>query len=255
MQKYLIALAAAMLASSAASAADLLYEEPAPVVVPMGGWYLRGDLGMSNQRLGSLDHPLFSAVDVHEMVDKGGFGSAPTAAIGVGYQFNDWLRADGIVQYRGNAEFTGADRYGHDPGTGVVWDGTNDYSGEKSEWLLMANAYVDIGEWYGITPYIGAGLGASRNTISHFRDVNTPTAGLAYPGSDSSWNLAWAQHAGVAYKATDRLTLDFGYSYLDLGDAQTGKIHAYDGSVTNAPMKFENITSHDFKLGLRYSLQ
>ncbi|KQS84175.1 MULTISPECIES: outer membrane protein [unclassified Rhizobium] len=253
MNKYLIAIAAGLLATSA-SAADLVYEEP-PVVVPMGGWYLRGDLGMSNQRLGSLEHPLFNDVEIHDMTDDGGFGSAPTAAIGVGYQFNDWLRADGFVQYRGNAEFTGADRYGHTENGDVVWDGTNDYSGEKSEWLLMANAYVDIGEWYGITPYVGAGIGASRNTISHFRDVNVPTGGFAYADSGHNWDFAWALHAGLAYKATDRLTVDFGYSYLDLGDGETGGINAYDDTVSTSSMKFKDITSHDFKMGLRYSLQ
>ncbi|MDQ0321758.1 opacity protein-like surface antigen [Pararhizobium capsulatum DSM 1112] len=255
MQKYLIALAAAMLASTSASAADLLYEEPPPVVVPMGGWYLRGDIGMSNQGLGRLEHPLFDDVEIHDMADGGDFGSAPTAQFGVGYQFNDWLRADGIVQYRGKAEFSGADRYGHNEDDGVVWDGTNAYSGEKSEWLLMANAYVDIGEWYGVTPYVGAGIGASRNTISNFRDVNFPTRGLAYADGAENWDLAWALHAGIAFKASDRLTLDFGYSYLDLGDGKTAKIHTYDDSVTNTPMTFKNITSHDFKMGMRYALQ
>ena len=51
------------------------------------------------------------------------------------------------------------------------------------------------------------------------------------------------------------MTVDFGYSYLDLGDAKTSRSGAYDGSVTEARMHFNNITSHDFKLGLRYMLE
>ncbi len=257
MKRFLVAAGAALIVGAPAFAADLYVEpvQPPVVVVPAGGWYLRGHIGMSNQKLGSLEHPLFDAVDVHEFVDDGGFDSAPLGGLGVGYQFNDWLRADAVVEYRGKADFHALDRYGTNGPGGTIWNGTNDYTASKSEWLVMANAYVDMGDYYGVVPYIGAGIGASRNTISHFRDINVPTQGVAYAGSDSEWNFAWALHAGLGYKATDRLTLDFGYSYVDLGDAKTGAINTYDGSVTNSPMKFKDITSHDFKFGMRYSLQ
>ena len=56
--------AIAVLGSANARAADL----PALLPPPMedfGGWYLRGDIGMSNQRLKQLEHPLFlTATDV-----------------------------------------------------------------------------------------------------------------------------------------------------------------------------------------------
>lgn len=258
MRKFLGSAVAALIVSSSAGAADL-YTPPPPVdpgVPVVGGWYLRGYLGMSNQRLGHLDQELFHTLEVHDLVDEGGFDSAPFVGAGIGYKFNDWIRTDGIIEYRGKADFSALDRYGHSgPGGTTIWDGTNDYDGSKSEWLLMANAYVDLGNWYGVVPYVGAGIGASRNTISHFRDINVPTQGVAYADSDPTWNFAWALHAGLGYQVTDQMTVDFGYSYLDLGDAKTSSIRAYDGSVTEAPMHFKNITSHDFKLGLRYMLQ
>lgn len=256
MKKFILAASAALILCGPATAADLIVADPvvAPVVAA-GGWYLRGHIGMSNQRLGSLQHPLFSQVEIHELVDDGSFDSAPIGGIGIGYQFNDWLRTDAVVEYRGKADFQALDRYGHTGAGGVVWDGTNDYDASKSEWLFMTNAYVDLGDFYGVVPYIGAGIGASRNTISGFRDINVPTAGVAYADSDSTWNFAWALHAGLGYKATDRLTVDFGYSYVDLGNAKTGNIKTYDNSVTNSPMKFNDITSHDFKFGVRYALQ
>lgn len=255
MKRFLIAVATVLVGTPPVLAADLYVDPPAPAPV-FGGWYLRGELGMSNQRLGGLQQELFDDVALHEFLDDGGFDSAPFGGVGVGYQFNEWLRADAIVQYRGKADFSALDRYGHTDASGTtVWDGTNDYDGAKSEWLLMANAYVDLGTWYGITPYVGAGVGTSRNTISGFRDINVPTQGVAYADSDSTWNFAWALHAGLGYQVTDRLTVDFGYTYLDLGDAQTGRIHSYDNTVDTGPMHFNNITSHDFKLALRYSLQ
>ena len=256
-------LAAALLAASAtnAGAADILepvYSHPPEIVAaPVGGWYLRGDIGMTNQRLnGGLDNVLFNNVQTLEFLDRGTFTAAPSFRAGIGYQVSHWLRADATVQYRGKADFMALDRYeGVNDGNPFTWDGTNDYRARKSEWLVMANAYVDLGTFAGITPYVGAGLGASRNTISSFRDINVPNLGVAYADSNSQWNLAWALHAGVAMDVSDRLTMDLGYSYMHLGDASSGDITTYTGvNNVNNPMHFNNIVSHDFTLGLRYKL-
>lgn len=222
--------------------------EPAPVY---GGWYLRGHIGGSNQRFRGLENAVNSA-GPFQWVDKGGFSSAPIFGGGVGYKVNDYLRLDGIVEYRGKSSFTALDRYpaAGGPGTG----GTNEYSAKKSELLLMVNAYADLGEFHGVTPYIGAGIGASRNTISHFRDVNVPQSSVFYADKDSTWQLAWALHAGVGIKATDRMTIDLGYSYVHLGDGRTKDAIAYDGSSNIGPFKFKDLASHDFKVGVRYSL-
>ena len=251
------ALGAVLAMAFPAAAADYIpeppvieYEEPAPVY---GGWYLRGHIGASNQRLDKLTNPDFALLtSAYEFLDEGSFDSGGLFGVGVGYRVNDYLRLDGIVEYRGKTSFKALDRYDTD-GDGL-WDGTNDYSAKKSEWLLMANAYADLGEFYGITPYVGAGIGVSRNTIHGFTDINVPNAGVAYGGTKSSWELAWALHAGIGIKATDRLTVDLGYSYVNLGDGHTNAVMPYDGSPGIAPFKFKDITSHDFKLGVRYAL-
>ena len=254
MKKLAIGATVVLMTAAPVFAADLYLEPPPeiPVVIPTGGWYLRGHIGMSNQRVDKLSHPGFDIVSGHEFLDDGGFDSAPIGGIGFGYQFNDWLRTDAIVEYRGKTDFSALDRYED----GVGGYRTNEYDGKKSEWLLMANVYFDLGEYYGIVPYVGAGIGAARNTISNFRDVDVIGGSVAYADEDPKWNLAWALHAGLGYQVNDRLSIDFGYTYLNLGDAQTGTINTFDGyPVEPASMKFENITSHDFKIGVRYSLQ
>ena len=57
------------------------------------------------------------------------------------------------------------------------------------------------------------------------------------------------------FEVTPELTLDIGYRYLDMGDAESGDLIAYDGTndVDN-PMEFKDITSHDIRVGLRYLL-
>ncbi|MHB2267786.1 outer membrane protein [Aliihoeflea sp. PC F10.4] len=229
---------------------DYIPEQP----VAFGGWYLRGHIGMSNQRFKGLDYFRYDdpAIDVI-WLDKGGFGSAPIFGGGIGYQFNDWFRTDVTAEYRGKSNFTALDRItaAGDPDTIF---GINDYRAKKSEVLLLANVYADLGKYAGLSPYIGAGIGASRNTISGFNDSNIFTGGGGYADSNSQWELAWALHAGVSYDLTERAAIDFGYSYTFLGDGQTGPGQNYDPSFTvpNDGWTFKDLQSHDLKLGFRY---
>jgi opacity protein-like surface antigen len=58
----------------------------------------------------------------------------------------------------------------------------------------------------------------------------------------------------VAVKATERATIDFGYSFTHLGKARSGDLVAGDGSnFVDNPMHFNQIRSHDIKVGLRYA--
>jgi opacity protein-like surface antigen len=219
-----------------------------------GSWYLRGHIGMSNQRLGTLYNVLMDAPTTNDLVivDKN-FEAGPTIGVGVGYVVNDYLRVDGLVEYRGEVGFHGLDTWTDELDNARF----NNYSGKKSELLFMANAYVDIAEFHGIIPYVGAGIGASRNVIHSFRDEGIDGAGnptLGIGGRDPTWNLAWALHTGLGFKVTEKVTLDLGYSFLHLGDAKTSDLVAYDGTdLVDNPMHFRNITSHDFKLGMRYA--
>jgi len=249
--------AAAVLTLPAAHAADMppVMYKPAPVVEDFaGGWYLRGDIGMSNQRVGKLHNVLFDSPGVAVTHHSNEFSSAPFFGLGVGYQYNGWLRFDLTGEYRGKSTFRGMDTYTPEPNspTGI---GVNDYHAKKSEWVVMANAYFDLGTWAGFTPFVGGGIGGAYNIISGFRDVNVPVGGVAYAGSAGTWNFAWAVHAGIGYQVSPNFTVELAYRYLNLGDARTGDIIAYDGTnnVYN-PMHFRNIDSHDLKLGVRWLL-
>lgn len=229
------------------------YEEAPPP--SYAGWYLRGHIGMSNQHFDGLDYFRYNdPAIIMTWPERGGFDSAPLFGVGVGYQVNQWLRGDLTAEYRAGSTFHALDTVldAADPDNVIS---VNDYGGKKSEWLFLANAYADFKNSTAFTPYIGVGLGTSRNTISHFRDNNGLAGGGGYAGKDSEWNFAWALHAGVGIQATDRLTVDLGYSYVDLGDGRTGTAHNYDPALSrpNDGFKFEDLTSHDFKLGIRYA--
>src|SRR5690606_35337421 len=166
------AIFAALLAGVAgpALAADL-YEEPIPFVPEVvGEWYIRRHLGMNNQFFDGVESDLFDTALDHGWYDDGGYSTAAIVGGGVGYQFNDYLRGDLTVEWRGKSDYEALDWLVPVSGPNPIT--TNDYRAKKSELVFMANGYYDFGDFYGITPYVGAGIGASYNTISHFRDTN-----------------------------------------------------------------------------------
>src|SRR5262249_8204337 len=150
---------AAALLNTATLAADLPPPLPQPpVVVEAGGWYLRGFVGMSNQFVDSISHPDFLTAPQFTFLDKGGFDSAPFGGGGIGYQWNSWFRVDATIEYRGAAGFHALDRF-FNPFFGVGQFNTNQYTASKSEIVGLVNAYLDLGTWWCITPFIGVGAG------------------------------------------------------------------------------------------------
>lgn len=254
----LIAAGAASLISTAAFAADMPSIMPppplyaTPPIEDFGGWYLRGDIGMSNQKVGSLYNVLNTAPGTTVTPVHYDFDSGMTFGGGAGYQFNSWFRMDLTGEYRGKASFHGLEVISN----GGVIIGTDEYRGNKSEWLVLANAYADLGTWWCVTPFVGVGIGGSRNTIANFTDVNTPNAGVAYGATASKWNFAYAAYAGLAYKVNNSFTVELAYRYLNMGDGVTGDLTTYTG-VNNVfnPTTFRDITSQDVRLGVRWSLE
>jgi opacity protein-like surface antigen len=251
--------AVVVLAMPAARAADLpplpppMYQRP--IIQDFSGWYLRGDIGFSNQDVKRLSNVLDNAPGISVQRTGLGFDAAPLFGLGLGYQWNNWLRFDVTGEFRGNANFHALDIVSFTGCGGPC--STDEYRASKSEWLFLANAYVDLGTWWNLTPFVGAGIGTSRNKISSFLDVCTtcPGGGVALADDTAKWNFAWAVHAGIAYKVTPSVTVEFAYRYVSLGDALSGDIRTFNGinNVVN-PLNFHDITSQDFKLGVRWML-
>jgi opacity protein-like surface antigen len=265
--KILIAAGAASLLSSAAFAADMaIAPPPMPYAAPVadfGGWYLRGDIGFSNQSVKNIrnTNPALYA-NLLSLDERTGFDTGGVFGLGAGYQFNNWFRVDVTGQYRGNTNFHGLDLTSF-PNGGATGFGSDVYNASKSEWVFLANAYVDLGTWWCVTPYIGAGVGTARVSIANFTDSGVATLfppgsgvgpGLVSAQTGSQWNFAWALHAGLAYKVSPNMTVELGYSYLNLGDGTTGVDTTFDRSAGGHAFTFKNITSQDLMLGVRWNL-
>jgi opacity protein-like surface antigen len=221
------------------------------------GWYLRGDVGAGHQVIGKFQQDDITAAGgtfIQKNNDKAFF-----AGVGVGYRANSWLRADITGELRGGGSFQAIDRtvFAPNPGLNSL---TNTYRGNISSMVALFNGYVDLGTWNCITPFLGAGIGLARHTISGVTDqgiaelagpVFVPTLGSA--GSYTKTNMAWALMAGIGYEVNPNLTLEVGYRYLNMGSARSGALtNAFTGQV-QGPLRAKDIDSHDIKIGMRWT--
>jgi opacity protein-like surface antigen len=241
--------------ATVANAADMPMLPPvsAPPIEQAPGWYLRGDIGMTNQSVGTMHQAYQDVIPERFDYTSKSFDSSWLFGIGIGYQFNNWLRFDVTGEYRSRANL-------HATAIGNAGS-IDDLHGSKSEFTALANVYADLGTWYSITPFIGAGIGASYNFIHDFYD--TCAAGLCAgqitalaDGTGAKWSFAWALHAGLAYQVTPGFSIELAYRYIDLGDAESGYFHNVTPalSVAPGPYQFKDLTSHDLKFGVRWLL-
>jgi opacity protein-like surface antigen len=131
-----------------------------------------------------------------------------------------------------------------------------------SSTVILANAYADLGNYHGLTPYIGAGIGAAYNKMGDtYQHTSFPAFGTyadGVLGSSSKWNLAWALHTGITWDVNSRLKLEMGYSYKSLGEVGSRELRCNEagGVVTNCNewLKLKNLASNDLRLGMRWLL-
>ena len=248
------------LAAADLGAAPVLDDPPEPARVELGtGWYLRGDIGYSRPSKPRID---FTAVPV---VDAAGNLDAPvttglsnvrvkegfTGGLGFGYKFNPWLRTDVTLDIGSRQSVTGT----HVAGTTVCFDTCTVTTAAKTQhWTVLANGYIDLGQWSGVTPYIGAGAGISRNRLGSNVNVYYDTVtGAAIAPSDYAQSgvvssFAWALMGGAAVNVGDHSAIDFGYRFINYGLTRTVE------NTTAPALKLKDNKAHEFRIGFRYMI-
>ncbi|RAZ73901.1 outer membrane protein [Mesorhizobium atlanticum] len=262
-----------------------IYVDQAPDYQPVevgSGWYLRGDVGYA------FSHPF------DDTSNNPGFSHSRTlfdGSVGMGYHFNDYLRADlnlGILP--SNKFGDSVDTTCSGSTTTTVFDNTSgtitsqvtarpttqpckgSSNALNKAYSLMANGYVDLGTYVGITPYIGAGAGVVydkyASTIGAKNCVTPPPSSVVgngtttttqfncddpagYDGqvsSKASYDFAYSLAAGLSYQVTKNVSVDLGYEYLSIPSA---RYVAYDNGLFNV---HKGVNFQTVKLGLRYDL-
>ena len=231
---WLLLVAGALLGGSAI-AADMpgTWLPPAPALPSIPGlgaasnWYVRGDLG-------------YAWFGVDRAVSVQGFPSPSDNALdrtaviggGVGYK-GPWLRTDVTLDYSASGY----------RGTILA---PADARAKVSALTALFNGYLDLGTWYGLTPYLGAGAGVSQIKVTDYVSAVSPP--FAQGLSNTQWKFAWAFMGGTAYSITPNLAVDVGYRYLNLGDVSTA-------SDASGDMTLKNLAAHEVRVGVRWEFR
>lgn len=250
---------------TAGIAADMPFYEPEPTPqtkVEFGtGWYIRGDLAYANDSMPAILPDLTIASTARQ--------STFSAGLGFGYKFNNWIRADLIGDYRQPNKASGVSgtricttqltTINNFPTVTATDQCTAFGSASVWRWDLLQNVYIDLGTWYGLTPYVGAGAGMSftqaKSTKNWFMSngvaYHVNTDGFYYNWDSATQNLtyqfAWALMAGVAYQMTDNAFLDIGYRFVNLGT------YTATSAVTGFTTK-KSDNAQEFRFGVRYMI-
>ena len=181
--------------------------------------------------------------------DQGQFGGA----FAVGYNFHAThdvpLRLELEYAMRSSANFNESVVYRLDNMViGSAYQGA-----DVTIHTLFMNVFWDIGwlagnEGSNFIPYLGAGFGGAYVDTDYVGRVNNTDV---LRGSNAYWNFAWNIGGGLAYKATDNVTVDFNVRYANFGEA---KVRVRD--TLNFGFNEEltaDMSAVEFMLGLRYN--
>lgn len=269
----LAALLATTLVVPFAHAADLgqLPLDPGPAVDQQlhelgTGWYLRGDGAYTKDMLPKISSDL-------NLLPNSPSRNSWDLGLGGGYKFNNWFRTDATFDYLGPRKAHGVggaiqcpDKYSLvAPFTLSNQTCGVDQSTSVHRFAALANGYLDLGQWSGITPYVGAGVGITHMTTAgavsytnpdgtaYSRTLLNPTTNVTttYKYDQSthgkSYQIAWALMTGVSVDVAAHTAIDLGYRYLNLGSSKG--VLASTGTTYS-----KNMTEHQFRAGIRYMI-
>ncbi len=177
------------------------------------GFYLAGRIGVAEYKLED---------------DRSNVNSSPSDYV----VDKERLFASGALGYR----------YKHVRGEfEYIWRKKNtDNIGSITEGTFETNSYMfalyyDFFPYSWFTPYINAGIGYTRSKLSLYNK----TVGINHKLKDNSF--MWSLGAGISVKVTNRLNVDLGYRYFDMGNSD---LNEYNGKTT--------LENQEVYLGLRY---
>ena len=182
------------------------------------GFYIRGDVGYGFTS--DPDGTTSAGAMTSESVDN-----AFLAGAGIGYRFDKHLRADLTFDYRSDADVV------------ATTSGGTSVTSEVGGWTVMANAYWDVENMGGFTPYLGVGIGYAR------LKTGAQTGDAADAGASSD-NLAWAGMLGLAIDTgMAGAVVDLGYRFISLGEF----------NQASGGASYDDLIAHEVRAGLRVS--
>ncbi|WP_051445196.1 outer membrane protein [Desulfocurvus vexinensis] len=211
-----------------------------PARADMSAVYGALRLGPSLSALSSITAHSQIGGDVSNQYDSRKTDTVFAGAVALGYRLDMPVRAEIEYTHRSRMDFD------KKPTNNNLHD--VDLKARAS--TLLLNGYFDFYNDSQFTPYVLGGMGMAFHRTTN--DVRSRGIAQDYEGDTKDYSrFAWALGAGCGFHASQRLTLDVLYRYVDLGKAKWSNTRV-DG-LDRGSLKGD-LASHEIFFGLRYDL-
>lgn len=213
----------------------LLSAEHAVAVTSNEGYYASAKYVLSEQR--ASDQNTSSRPGVGQFVDGKEKERLNGASLAAGYQYGNGWRTEGEYTFRKKSEFTS--------GSTAFPTSFNHLKLNTERLMLNIYRYYDIG--YDVSLFGTVGLGIARVKAGGWQ------GNISREYADSTQNnFAYSLGAGVSYSPVERLSIDIGYRYVDMGKVESGyNTFGNIRGLKDEQMK-ARLTSSEFTIGTRY---
>ena len=241
--------------ASNAMAADLLYSQPAPAApLAYGGPYvgIKGGVNFDGSDATLAADGAGTGVGFVDISRNTGFDVGVVAGYAFGSRFGMFSpRLEAELGYLSNDIDTLS--FFNNTGTG---NGTsNSDSSEINATYGLVNLLLDIPLGYGLTPFIGGGVGYANVRFDNISNDVATGSGSAGAGTvffdDEDTAFAYSLTAGVSYDISRNVTLEVAYRYLSFTNVQ---IRDNTAALGTTNVTEDDIDNHQVNVGLRVHL-
>ena len=208
-------------------------------ITPKGGVSKSMDTGTTSESTGGTTNSL---------TDED-LGTGTAFGLSVGKYISDNFRLELEAIKRTSYEFDAIFNVAPEAGDKADIDSTS----------LFINAFYDFKSFdissTSVTPYLGGGVGISRNKTGSQKQYDEGAPNGAYFNDNTISQFAYKLSAGSLFSLTEKLSLDINYQYVDLGSFKGGTDLYRNGVLLgsfDAGLNGGDIKTQELMVGLQY---
>jgi opacity protein-like surface antigen len=234
-------------------AALLLTLPTLAVAVDLDGYYITPKVGVSKTMDTGVAN-LNNSGGVRATLKDEDLGTGTAFGLSVGKYITDNFRLELEAIKRDSYEYNSTDR-----SVGV----NIGIKGDIDSTSLFINGLYDFQPFSlgntPITPYLGGGIGVSRNKMGSQTDNTLPATIYTFDGKTIT-EFAYKLSAGTLFSLTENISLDVNYQYVNLG-AFKGSTAIYRNGVRRADIDLVKalnggeIKTQELMVGLQYTFK
>ena len=172
-------------------------------------------------------------------------GKSDIMEIGIGSYFSETFSGEISLAQRNGFKYATTET-----------DNTLRYKADVESLAVLINGYFNAQPLSiiqtSVTPYLGVGVGVSRNKMGAV-DITQVSDGvsLGNAASNTETEFAYKLALGALINLSDNVSVDLNYQYVDLGNIKSGTNLSFDSRDLNAPFSGPEITSSELNIGLQ----